>query len=353
MKIPFARIGWIALALAALAVTGNQQAQAQPVTFAYQFRLDVVRNDWPNPTPWDGPAVVIPIVVIPPDPCPPPFSWIDCGWHPETNCPGCGRIPLGTNQVIVDKGLCTMPITIPTYLLLSASNGLYLEFSVSTNGSDFTTLFPPQRVSPTPYAAVAQSVTGPIPASQLIGSMPTGMLTGIFSNPLTLSNPSNVFAGDGSLLTHLQASSLVGTMPTGMLTAIFSSPLTLNNPSNVFAGDGSLLTNISASTLDLRGDRPIRVAGAGVGSTGPVFIHRATPASVTGHITTIDHPLANGDPNAILLVTHNWSADTASTRYETTPVGVWYNGSQWTIFHEDTSVPMPNGRAFNVMIIKP
>jgi hypothetical protein len=70
-------------------------------------------------------------------------------------------------------------------------------------------------------------------------------------------------------------------------------------------------------------------------------------------MTTIDHPLANGDPNAILLVTHNFSADNSSTPYEPNAVGVWYNGSKWVIYHENTSVPMPIGRAFNVMIIKP
>lgn len=97
----------------------------------------------------------------------------------------------------------------------------------------------------------------------------------------------------------------------------------------------------------------VRVTGAGVGTSTPVFIHRATADNTGGHITTIDNPMANGDPNAILLVTHNFSADTSSSPYETTPVGVWYNGSRWTIYHENTGVAMPVGRAFNVMVIKP
>ena len=109
----------------------------------------------------------------------------------------------------------------------------------------------------------------------------------------------------------------------------------------------------TTTALDLRGDGAIRVAGAGVASQGPVFIHRATAGNTSGHITTIDNPLANGDPNAILMVTHNFSADTSATPYETGTVGVWYNGSRWTIYHENTGVAMPVGRAFNVMIIKP
>jgi hypothetical protein len=192
-------------------------------------------------------------------------------------------------------------------------NGTFLKFEVRPSGiGEFTTLLPMQPVTATPLATVAQSVAGPVSASLLTGTMPTGMLTGTFTSPLTLSNPANVFVGDGSQL-----------------------------------------SNVNATTIDLRGDAAIRVAGAGVASHGPVFIHRAGSANITGHITTIDHPLANGDPNAILLVTHNFTADNSSTRYEPTAVGVWYDGSRWTIYHENTSIPMPAGRAFNVMIIKP
>jgi len=54
-------------------------------------------------------------------------------------------------------------------------------------------------------------------------------------------------------------------------------------------------------------------------------------------------------PGAILFITHNYSEDGL---YETHPVGVWYNGSQWTIYHEDWAA-MPVGAAFNVMVIKP
>jgi len=57
---------------------------------------------------------------------------------------------------------------------------------------------------------VAQSVSGPIQASSLTGQMPTGMLTGIFSSPLNLSNQGNIFAGDGSLLSNVNAATIGG-----------------------------------------------------------------------------------------------------------------------------------------------
>lgn len=716
MKTQLSRIGCIALLITG-AVTVNQQAQAQSNVFnafTYQGRITSVDPSWvDDPRHWDFWIKA----VIPPFPC---FG-TDCGWF--TNCPDCTTFDLGTNSVFVDKGLFTMPIVIPPQLL-NTSNGLYLLFAVRTNGGGaFTTLWPAQQVTATPFASIAQSVSGPIQASSLIGTMPTGMITGTFSSPVNFNNPSNIFAGDGSLLTHIQAGSLIGAMPTGMITGTFSSPVNFSNPSNIFAGDGVLLTHVNATTvggldpcnlpcywnvlgnsgtdpsinflgttdnepltlkvhnqtvmryfphpvgpdggnlvggayvnlisggagsvicggggvagnlplanvvsndhsaivgglanlingrecfigggwgntndnlnshciviaggsnnavssdfgvigggannvvggvgafvggglfnevvggsgviaggqgnhiedqwnfigggegnsidrsggmpdpilnvigggwsntvsgawstigggginkillstqghsatiaggyanlangvwaaigggagntagpagfvgggwgnfatgngsvvaggtnntasgagaaipggltntasgstsfaagnrakavndgafvwadsqnadfastannqfavraengvmiqgtattLDLRGDGAIRVAGAGVGSAGPVFIHRASNASISGHITTIDHPLANGDPNAILLVTHNFSADTSGTPYEPNTVGVWYNGSRWTIYHENTAVAMPVGRAFNVMVIKP
>lgn len=93
----------------------------------------------------------------------------------------------------------------------------------------------------------------------------------------------------------------------------------------------------------------LTVPGAGVGTSTPLFIHRATAGNTSAHITTIDNPACNGDSGAILIVTHNYNA---SGQYETHPFGVWYNGSQWTIYHEDLAA-MPEGQSFNVMIIKP
>jgi hypothetical protein len=127
---------------------------------------------------------------------------------------------------------------------------------------------------------------------------------------------------------------------------------TADNQFAVRAQNGVMIQG-ATTALDLRGNGAIRVAGAGIASQGPVFIHRATAASISGHITTIDHPLCNGDPNAILIITHNYSADTSSTPYEPNAVGVWYNGSRWTVYHENTIVAMPVGRAFNVIVIKP
>ena len=108
----------------------------------------------------------------------------------------------------------------------------------------------------------------------------------------------------------------------------------------------------TARGLHLRSASSIRVDKAGPGTPTPVFIHVTTEQNRSGHITMLDNPHCNGDPQAILLVTHNWSADAAANRYEKEPFGVYYDGSRWAIFHENLA-EMPVGRAFNVLIVKP
>lgn len=126
---------------------------------------------------------------------------------------------------------------------------------------------------------------------------------------------------------------------------------TTNRQFAVRANHGVMIQSTNTA-LDLRGGGALRVAGANVGTATPVFTHRAAAGNISGHITTIDHPHSNNDPNAILFVTHNWSKDDAVDPYETHPVGVYYASGRWRIFHED-GVAMPEGRAFNVMIFKP
>jgi hypothetical protein len=109
----------------------------------------------------------------------------------------------------------------------------------------------------------------------------------------------------------------------------------------------------SDTALDLRGGGAVRVEGAGVGSSTPVFIHRATAANTAGHITTIDHPHSNGQPNAILIVTPNYNPGGVGGAYNTSAIGVFYVSGRWTIFNQVTATPISIGAAFNVMIVKP
>ncbi len=87
-------------------------------------------------------------------------------------------------------------------------------------------------------------------------------------------------------------------------------------------------------------------------SLGVQFVHVATAANSAGDYTIIDHPLTNGKPDAIILVTPNWNPGNVGGTYDKHPIGVWYDGSKWAIFNQDhTAIPV--NAAFNVIIPTP
>lgn len=92
----------------------------------------------------------------------------------------------------------------------------------------------------------------------------------------------------------------------------------------------------------------IRVAG----SIKPAFVHTATAANkLSANGTDIDHPLCNGDPTAILIVTQKMVSPTLI--YNNSPIGVVYNTvrARWEIFNENITA-IPIGAMFNVLVIK-
>lgn len=80
-------------------------------------------------------------------------------------------------------------------------------------------------------------------------------------------------------------------------------------------------------------------------------VHVATAASVVGNVTYIDHPVANGNPLAQIVVTSNYNPGPIAGVHDE-KLGVFYSHSRarWGIYNEDRS-PMPVGRAFNVAIM--
>lgn len=96
----------------------------------------------------------------------------------------------------------------------------------------------------------------------------------------------------------------------------------------------------------------IAVSGAGIGTHTAAFTQLSAATNVFGDYTVINNPLCNGDPNALLFVTHNWNPPNGTTTtYFNKNFGVFYTGTQWAIFTEDLSA-MPTNIAFNVLVIK-
>ena len=118
-----------------------------------------------------------------------------------------------------------------------------------------------------------------------------------------------------------------------------------------FSGTGDAIEAYSSSgsalTIENGG---IAVSGAGVGTSTAAFIQVATAGNISGSVTFINNPLCNGNPNAILIVTPNYSAGSGQWNH---PIGVWYDtgNSEWSVVNEDLAT-MTAGPAFNVLIIK-
>lgn len=84
-----------------------------------------------------------------------------------------------------------------------------------------------------------------------------------------------------------------------------------------------------------------------------VFTHTATVTNTAFNYTVLDHPLANNNPNAVILVTQVWNpTGTLVGVYNPQPIGVYYDVStgRWNIFNEDQFVDMPVGASFSVLI---
>lgn len=97
--------------------------------------------------------------------------------------------PSLTNGVAVSNGLFAAGIDFGAGIF-NGSN-YWLQVEVRTNGGGgYTALFPPQPLTPTPYAIIA-------------GSVVSGGILGIYTNSVTFNNPANSFSGNGSGLTGL------------------------------------------------------------------------------------------------------------------------------------------------------
>lgn len=125
-----------------------------------------------------------------------------------------------------------------------------------------------------------------------------------------------------------------------------------NNPAaalHVVAGGGG--TNI-ALRIENGG---IAVSGAGVNTGTAAFVQVANSTNTygfggPGYITTIYNPLCDGDPNAILIVTHNWNPPGVGVNYETHPYSVYYASPHWSIYNDDGA--SISNMSFNVLILK-
>jgi hypothetical protein len=116
-----------------------------------------------------------------------------------------------TNGVPISNGL--FMATMDFGGVFNGSN-YWLEVSVRTNGGgSYTTLSPLQPLTPTPYAIFAAG------ASNVLGIVPGGGLSGSYSSAVTFNNAGNSFSGsftgNGAGISNVNAATLGGIAPGG------------------------------------------------------------------------------------------------------------------------------------------
>jgi len=96
--------------------------------------------------------------------------------------------------------------------------------------------------------------------------------------------------------------------------------------------------------------------GNPTGSRGPVpppppgpvkettFLHTASGSNILDNYTSMDNPILNGNPNAVVMVTPNYGPNQV---YDNHAIGVFYDGNRWAVFNQDRAA-LPGGAAFNV-----
>lgn len=238
------RIFFSRLLAAVLFLTAALKLSAQGTAFSYQGRLNV--SGTPANTNYDFRFAVYDAV---------------------TN--GNRLSSFVTNAAVpVSNGLFSVTLDFGAGVFNGAANGSndWLDLGVrATSTASFTALVPRQPILPVPYAVFATS------ASNLLGTLPSSVFSGGYSNAVNFPNVTNTFtgtfSGSGSNLVNLNAANVTsGTLADARL----SGNVALHNANQTFTG-----SNVFAGGTALTGPNtiigPNTVTGAGTFSGANFF----------------------------------------------------------------------------------
>ena len=187
---------------------------------------------------------------------------------------------ISDSAISVSNGLFTVVLDFGTQF---NGTSYWLELGVRSNGvGSFMTLSPRQELTPTPYAITAENVDGSVLASQLTGTLPSGLLSGSYGGALTLNNGANVFDGNGSGLTGVNALTLGGLGANNFWKTTGNAGTTAG-PNFVGTTDGAALELVSSSFVGVNRTSPITgddvfsvTSPAGVGQYGGMYVDTAS-----------------------------------------------------------------------------
>ncbi|MEL6810870.1 MAG: T9SS type A sorting domain-containing protein [Bacteroidota bacterium] len=85
-----------------------------------------------------------------------------------------------------------------------------------------------------------------------------------------------------------------------------------------------------------------------------MFVHTATAGNIASDASFIDHPDLNNNPDAELIVVHNWNPPGTGGVYNTNETGLFYNepAQSWMVYNENGS-NMIVGSSYNIYIGEP
>jgi len=146
-------------------------------------------------------------------------------------------------------------------------------------------------------------------------------------NPLLNNNPTAVF-----FISKTWANGVYDTAHVGIWYDTFNSKWSVYNEDNT-------------KTLEINSTYNIFVPDAATSFYKHVAINNY-------YITYLDNPMLNGYPNAKIFVVHDYTTTFGTQGYINDELGVWYDGSVWTIYNDNPADTLFTGATFNVLIIR-
>lgn len=259
-----------------------------------------------------------------------------------------------SNDIQVSGGIFTASLNFgPVF----QGDARWIEVQVrpGSSGGAYTTLSPRQPVSPTPYALYAKNIPlagngGASTAAHSDHGHFGASWTGSSTTGLTINQ--DAAAANGIIVNLNNATDGVGII--AVLDENTGDAIGVEGITNSAAGAGGRFITASSTGTALRASgagadsNALAIENGGIkvsGANRPAFEFVATAATITGHVTTMDHPMLNDNPNAIVMVTQLWESV-----YNPHSVGVYYNGGRWRIFNEDGAAMPVNARFFILVI---
>jgi hypothetical protein len=244
------------------------------------------------------------------------------------------------DDIQVTNGLFTVQLD---FGAVFDSNTYWIEIAVRPGASTgtYTTLSPRTQITAVPQSLYSKEAKTLTAGATISGS---GLTI------LTVEN-TNAAASNTLIVNH---SGSDGVAVAGYALGTSGTPVGIDGYAASPDGIGGHFAHQSASGVALQVEGVTELKGAlKVGGSAPIAFQHTVAGGDDESI--IDNPATNGDPNAILLITHVWGKPTSTNNvYVEKWVGVYYiagTTNKWALFTEDNT-NFPANATYNILVIK-